>query len=636
MSASAANLADQREERGLLRFSTAGSVDDGKSTLVGRLLHDSKNLLDDQTEALKKASEKHAGKGAFSLALVTDGLRAEREQGITIDVAYRYFATQKRRFILADSPGHEQYTRNMATGASTADLTIVLVDASKGVLTQTKRHSFISSLLGVPRILVAVNKMDLVNFSEEVFEKIRRDYLEFSTKLTTKDIRFIPVAAMLGDNVVERSKNMDWYKGEPLLEYLENVYTGGDRNRVDFRYPVQLIIRGKGTYRGYAGQIASGTIRVGEEVVVLPSMRHSTVKNIEYYPDQNLESASTPQSVVLTLNDQIDISRGDMIARAGNVPRIQTQLEAIVVWMGEAPLDVKKQYILMHTSRTTKGYVDAIRYRIDVNTLSRLEAAPLHMNEIGRLSLTASTPLFFDTYDRNRTTGSFIVVDSESFLTVGAGMLIDAHPDEEAKNTANTRNLHYESGKVTRAERESKVQRKALTLWCTGLSGSGKSTIAREVEKQLFDAGVSVYRLDGDNLRSGLNADLGFGNRDRAENIRRAAHVARLLNEAGVTVLCSFISPFHKDRESARLIIGEDNFLEIYLATPLAACEERDPHGLYAQARSGQIKEFTGINSPYEPPANPDLSLRTDHISVEDAVKAVMQLVNKRGQLKSS
>lgn len=631
----AAQTADQREERGLLRFSTAGSVDDGKSTLVGRLLHDSKNLLDDQTEALKKASEKHAGKGAFSLALVTDGLRAEREQGITIDVAYRYFATQKRRFILADSPGHEQYTRNMATGASTADLTIVLVDASKGVLTQTKRHSFISSLLGVPRILVAVNKMDLVQFSEDVFERIRRDFLEFSTKLTTKDIRFIPVAAMLGDNVVDRSSNMPWYKGEPLLEYLENVYIGGDRNRVDFRYPIQLVIRNKGTYRGYAGQIASGTIRVGEEVVVLPSMRHSTVKSIEYFPDKKLESASTPQSVVLTLNDQIDISRGDMIARAGNIPRIQSQLEAIVVWMGETPLDTNKQYLIMHTSRTTKGYVDSVRYRIDVNTLSRLDPSPLQMNEIGRLSLTASAPLFFDTYDRNRTTGSFILVDSESYLTVGAGMLIDAHAEDPAKEGTPNRNLHFESGKVQRADREVKAGRRAMTVWCTGLSGSGKSTIARELEKQLFDSGLSVYRLDGDNLRGGLNVDLGFGNRDRAENIRRAAHVARLLNEAGVTVLCSFISPFQKDRELARTIIGEDNFLEVYLATPLTTCEERDPHGLYAQARSGKIKEFTGINSPYEPPANPDLSLRTDHLSVDDAVKALIQILNKRSALPS-
>lgn len=626
---------DQREERGLLRFSTAGSVDDGKSTLVGRLLHDSKNLLDDQTEAIKKASEKHTGKGTFSLALVTDGLRAEREQGITIDVAYRYFATPKRRFILADSPGHEQYTRNMATGASTADLTIVLVDASKGVLTQTKRHAFISSLLGVPRILVAVNKMDLVDFSEEVYENIRRDFLEFSTKLTTKDIRFIPVAAMLGDNVVEPSKNMDWYKGEPLLEYLENVYIGGDRNRVDFRYPIQLVIRGHDTYRGYAGQIASGTIRVGEEVVVLPSMRHSTVKGIEYFPDKNLEAASTPQSVVITLNDEIDISRGDMLARAGNVPRLQSQLEAIVVWMGESPMDVTKQYVVIHTSRNTKAYVDAIRYRIDVNTLSRLEAAPLQMNEIGRVSLTASNALFFDTYDRNRATGCFILIDPESYLTVAACMLIDSHPDETStKNKKTERNLHEEKGFVTRTDREARANRRAMTAWCTGLSGSGKSTIARELERNLFESGVAVYRLDGDSLRSGLNADLSFSNADRSENIRRVAHVARLMNEAGVTVICSFISPFQKDREFARSIVGEDNFLEIYLATPLSTCEERDPHGLYRKARAGEIKEFTGVNAPYEVPSSPDLSLRTDKMSIAEAVHMLHELLVQRSTIR--
>jgi bifunctional enzyme CysN/CysC len=628
---------EQREERGLLRFSTAGSVDDGKSTLVGRLLHDSKNLLDDQAEALKKASEKHAGKGAFSLALVTDGLRAEREQGITIDVAYRYFATQKRRFILADSPGHEQYTRNMATGASTADLTIVLVDASKGVLIQTKRHAFISSLLGVPRIIVAINKMDLVNYSQEVFENIKRDFLEFSTKLTIKDIRFIPVAAMLGDNIVEPSTNMPWYHGEPLLEYLENVYIGGDRNRVDFRFPVQLVIRGQDTYRGYAGQIASGSIRVGEPVVVLPSMRQSTVKSIDVYQQSDTESASTPQSVSITLADEIDVSRGDMIVRAGNIPRIQSKLEAIIVWMGETALNLSTQYVVMHTSRTTKAYVNAVRYRIDVNTLSRLPSAPLQMNEIGRLSLTTSQPLFYDTYDRNRNCGSFILIDPATHLTVAGGMLIDPQPEEtdsaSSSAGAQSTNLHLESGNVTREQREIKTGQRAMTIWCTGLSGSGKSTIAREVEKRLFDNNVPVYRLDGDNLRSGLNSDLRFGNRDRSENIRRAAHVARLMNEAGVTVLCSFISPFEKDRQLARTIVGEQNFLEVYLSTPLATCEERDPHGLYRKAREGEIKDFTGIDSPYEAPITPDLSIRTDRQTIEEAVALVEETLKKMSRL---
>lgn len=633
MSARSSIQEPARDEIGLLRFSTAGSVDDGKSTLVGRLLHDSKNLLDDQAEALKIASEKHAG-GAFSLALVTDGLRAEREQGITIDVAYRYFATPKRRFILADSPGHEQYTRNMATGASTADLTIVLIDASKGVLTQTKRHAFISSLLGVPRIIVAINKMDLVDFSEEVYENIRRDFLEFSVKLTTKDIRFIPVAAMLGDNVVEPSENMPWYSGETLLQYLENVYIGGDRNRVDFRFPVQLVIRDHDTYRGYAGQIASGTIRAGEEVVVLPSMRRSTVKSIDAFPDKQLPNANAPQSVVLTLNDQIDISRGDMIVRIGNVPRAQTGLEAILIWMGDTPMDPTRQYLVMHTSRSTRAYIDSVRYRIDVNTLSRHQGAPLQMNEIGRVSLTSAAPLFYDTYDRNRLTGSFILIDPESYLTVAGGMLIDSHPEDSVKaESPRSSDLHHENGHISRKQRESRAGRRAMTVWCTGLSGSGKSTIARDLEKQLFEQGGLVYRLDGDNLRSGLNADLGFAHRDRSENIRRVAHVARLMNEAGVTVLCSFISPFQKDRELARSVIGEESFLEIYLATPLAICEQRDPHGLYRKARAGEIKEFTGINAPYEAPNTPDLSLRTDKTSLADAVSMIADLLNRRSQI---
>ena len=613
----------------LLRFSTAGSVDDGKSTLVGRLLYDTGNIFDDHLDALEQRARREGG-GPLSLALLTDGLKAEREQGITIDVAYRYFSTPKRRFILADCPGHEQYTRNMATGCSTADLTILLVDARYGVVTQTKRHSFISALLGTPRIVIAVNKMDLVDYSEKVFENIRQDYTAFASKLGIREVRFIPISALLGDNVVTKSTSMPWYHGETVMEYLETVYIGSDANLVDFRFPVQYIVRPHQDYRGYAGQIASGEIRVGEEVMALPSMRRSTVASIDLYnPDpskRSLTSATSPLSVCITLTDDIDIARGDMLVRPGNVPHTADSFDAMVVWGSDTEMDPAKAYLIQHTSRRAKAYVDDIKYRVDVNSLSRMSPAPLCANDIARIHVRVSTPLFVDSYRINRATGNFILIDPDTFHTVGAGMILDRAGqhglDDDAKTPAE-RNLHLEGSLVSRAQREARANTPARTVWLTGLSGSGKSSIARALERKLFDAGLPVYRLDGDNLRSGLNSDLGFSAADRKENIRRAAEVAKLFNDAGVTVLCSFISPFAEDRARAREIIGSEYFLEVYLETPLEVCEMRDPHGLYKKARSGGLPEFTGITSPYEAPVEAALTLNTATLPLESCVSAI-------------
>ncbi|MGI6525614.1 MAG: sulfate adenylyltransferase subunit CysN [Bdellovibrionota bacterium] len=610
-------------ETSLLRFSTCGSVDDGKSTLIGRLLHDSKNIYEDQFQALP---EEASGNHAKDLALLTDGLRAEREQGITIDVAYRYFSTPKRHFILADTPGHEQYTRNMATGASTANLAILLIDARNGVVTQSKRHAFIASLLGIPRIVVTVNKMDLKDFSEEVFEKIKDDFTNFSAKLGFKEIRFIPVSALLGDNVVEPSKNMPWYRGETVMEYLENVYIAGDTNLVDFRFPVQYVIRPNQNYRGYTGQVVSGVIGVGEEVVVLPSLQRSKIAAIDTFSGK-MDSAFAPDSVTLTLTDELDISRGDMIVRANNMPKIQSNFEAMVVWMSEEELNLKQAYILRHTTNETKAFVDSVSYKVDVNTLSRLEATPLALNEIGRLTFTVTTPIFIDPYEKNRATGSFILVNPHNYRTVAAGMIIERLPQEflatkkqSLKTPQISQNIHAEESAVTRQLREAKIGHRAMTLWLTGLSGSGKSSIAREMEKKLFENDIPVYRLDGDNLRYGLNRDLGFSRKDRAENIRRTAEVARLFNQAGITVICSLISPMQKDRDAARAIVGSEYFCEVFISTALEVCESRDPHGLYQKARAGEIREFTGISSPYEVPLTPYLTIDAGELSLEESV----------------
>jgi len=624
-----------RERQTILRFSTAGSVDDGKSTLIGRLLHDSRNVLDDHLSAIKRAAGKQ--EIGHALALLTDGLRAEREQGITIDVAYRYFATKKRRFILADSPGHEQYTRNMATGASTVDLTIILVDAERGITVQTRRHAFIASLLGVPRLLLTINKMDLVGCRQERFEALKDEFTAFASRLGIKELKFVPISALEGDNVVERSARMPWYQGETVMEYLENVYVGSDRNQVDFRFPVQCVVRGARGERYFAGRIRSGAIRVGEEVTLLPSKRRSRVRSIERYSinpnDRSLEAAFAPMSVAISIEDEIDTTRGDMLVRAHNVPHIVNECEAMVVWMNEQPMQLGVQYIVMHTSRETKARVEDIQYRINVNTLSRIPAQPLALNEVGRVKLTFAKPLFLDSYRDNRDTGNFVFIDPETFDTVGAGMVLDRANDSEvhapntdlgAKGLASG-TLHREEGTIGRCDRERQFGAPARTVWFTGLSGSGKSTVAKALEQKLFSLGRPVYRLDGDNLRLGLNRDLGFSPEDRKENIRRVAEVAKLFNDAGISVLCSFISPYREDRARAREIIGDASFVEVFLSTPLAVCEARDPHGMYKRARAGEIQHFTGVSAPYDPPEAPALTVDTAVTALASCVEAILQ-----------
>ncbi|MGI6496456.1 MAG: sulfate adenylyltransferase subunit CysN [Kiritimatiellia bacterium] len=611
----------------LLRFSTAGSVDDGKSTLIGRLLRDCKGLYDDQLAAAT-ADSKRLNRDALDLALLTDGLKAEREQGITIDVAYRYFSTPRRRFIIADTPGHVQYTRNMATGASTANLAIILVDARHGVCTQSKRHGFIASLLGIPHVVVAVNKMDLVGWSQQVFESIRADYAAFSAKLSVPDVVYVPISALCGDNVVERSGNMPWYQGPPLLHILENVEIGGDRNLIDFRFPVQFVNRPNQDFRGFCGTVASGIVRPGNDIAVLPSNRRSRVKSIETF-DGPLPFAAAGQSVTLCLEDEIDVSRGDLICHPNNVPHVSCNLEAMLVWMADAPLRIGVPYVVKHTTRLTRAVVSRVFYRVDPDTLSRHEQpAEVGLNDIARISLETFTPLLWDTYEHNRATGSLILIDPVTNATVGAAMVIQrlvapgaAKP--LAPRPAST-NIRRERSLVP-AERRAAVSRvRPATLWFTGLSGSGKSTIAQALEKRLLDEGRMAVVLDGDNLRHGLNRDLGFSDADRHENLRRAAEVAALFNDAGILVITAFLSPAAADRAAARDIIGADRFMEVFVDTPLAVCEARDPKGLYRKARRGEIPGFTGIDAPYEVPEAPDLVLDTTTLSVEESVAVLL------------
>jgi bifunctional enzyme CysN/CysC len=621
----------------ILRISTAGSVDDGKSTLIGRLLHDSGNVYDDHIAALEVAARK-TGSSRPSLALLTDGLKAEREQGITIDVAYRYFSTPRRRFILADSPGHIQYTRNMATGASTADLTLILVDARLGILEQTKRHAFIASLLGVPRIAITINKMDLVNYDQSRFEALVEEFTDFAGKLGIREVKFIPISALEGDNVVTRSTRMPWYTGETVLEYLEHVYIAGDHNLVDFRFPVQYVINPDHNFRGYAGTVASGSIKVGEEILVLPSKARARVKALFHpqhtHPASESLEASAPDAVVMQLDTQIDISRGDMLVRPKNAPRVVSSCEAMLVWMSDEPSDKTKRYIIRHTSREAKAFISHIEYCVDIHTLSRTPPRSLNANDIARVTLTTTSPLFLDAYQRNRNTGNIILIDPQSFRTVAAGMIIERGASEAAEQddslAANNRNLHQEAHLVTQSEREERLGYRAATIWMTGLSGSGKSTIAKGTERELFSKGVPVFFLDGDTLRSGLNAKLGFSREDRSENLRRAAHVAALMNQAGITVICAFISPYAEDRERARTIIGSERFMEVHITAPLEVCESRDPHGLYAKARSGEISNFTGISDPYEPPSTPDLTLDTSSsTSIQNVAKLAAVVLTK-------
>ena len=635
----------QHERKDLLRFLTCGSVDDGKSTLIGRLLYDSKMIYEDQLEAMKKDSVRHGTTDTeFDPALLTDGLKAEREQGITIDVAYRYFSTAKRKFIIADTPGHEQYTRNMATGASTCDLAIILIDARAGVLTQTRRHSFIASLLGIRHIIVAVNKMDLVDYSQAVFERIVTDYTDFAARLELSDVHFLPMSALHGDNVVHKSAHMPWYTGSPLMHLLEHVYIASDANLIDFRFPVQYVNRPNPDFRGFCGTVASGVVRPGDEVMVFPSRKTSRVKAIHTFEGE-LEQAMPPLAVTLTLEDEIDVSRGDMLVHPNNIPLIATRFEAMLVWMAEEPLQPGKQYLIKQTTNTTPGVITDVRYRIDVNTLHREDAAHLALNEIGRCAFTLEKPIACDPYRKNRASGAFVVIDRLTNNTVGAGMIIDRKPEstvqpdvsERARSQApppTGRNKEgAETGLIAVAERERALHQYALTVWLTGLSGSGKSSIAERLEQRLHTAGFHAYRLDGDTLRLGLNRDLAFSVADRAENIRRIAEVARLFNQAGLIVLVPVIAPFQTDRQHAAEVIGADRFFEVYVDTPLEVCEERDVKGLYHQARAGEIADFTGISAPYEPPPTPALRLTTVGRTVEESADAVFRSIAARIRL---
>jgi bifunctional enzyme CysN/CysC len=625
----------------LLRFSTAGSVDDGKSTLIGRLLYDSKAIFDDQLEAVTRASQAR-GDAQVDLALLTDGLRAEREQKITIDVAYRYFATPRRKFIIADTPGHLQYTRNMVTGASTAELAIILIDARKGVLTQSKRHGFLATLLHIPHLVVAVNKMDLVAYEQQVYDAIVNDYKQFAAKLAVQDILFMPISALQGDNIVEKSLHMPWYDGPTLLHHLEHVNVGATRNLVDFRFPVQYVVRPHQNFRGFAGQIASGRIAPGADVVVLPAGIRSRVKAI-VTADGTLPEAIAGDSVTLTLEDEIDISRGDMLVRAQNLPQKGQQIDATLCWMSDTPLRPQGTYVVQHTTRRVSALVSHLHYRIDVDTMHREATDTLRLNEIGRVQLTTMQPLFYDPYQLNRATGSFILIDPYTNNTVAAGMMrgqsrqlsdlveSDIEPAALAARQRRSSDVTWEVGGVSSAMREQLNGHKAAVLWFTGLSGSGKSTIATKLEQRLFAHGCRTMYLDGDNLRHGLNGDLGFSDADRTENIRRAAEVARLGFSHGLITLCCFISPFRQDRAFARTLVPEGRFIEIFVKCDLDVCIRRDPKGLYARARRGEIPQFTGISSPYEEPIDPELAVETDLQSTEDIVETIMEELARRG-----
>lgn len=626
----------QHERKELLRFITCGSVDDGKSTLIGRLFYEAKMIYEDQLAAIKKDTGKFGTTGEeIDLALFTDGLEDERQQGITIDVAYRYFSTDKRKFIIADTPGHEQYTRNMATGASTADLAIILIDARHGVLVQTKRHSFIVSLLGIKHIIVAINKMDLVGYSQETFEKIRADYQGFAARLDLPDVHFLPLSALKGDNVVAQSAAMPWYNGPTLMHLLETVYIGSDRNLEDFRFPVQHVLRPNLDFRGFSGTIASGIVRKGDEIMALPSRKTSRVKSIVTF-DGELEEAFAPQSVTLTLEDEIDISRGDMVVRPGNVPRVEQKLEATLVWMSEEPMVPGKSYWFKQTSKLTPGTISTLRYQIDVNTLHRQDAPTLKLNEIGRCAVTLSQPISFDGYRRNRGTGAIIVIDRVTNATVAAGMILDRgsgesrhdHWDDEPTAVG----LHRERSNVSGEERQARFGQRPVTVLLTGMTGAGKTTLAYALERQLFDQGRAVAVLDGQNMRRGISKDLGFSSDERSENLRRSAEVARLFNDAGILVLAAFVAPEEAVRQKVAATIGGDRFVVVHVTAPLDVCRQRDPDGHYKLAEQGEMA-MPGLTSPYESPTNPDLVLETDKLPIDRCVELVLKLLESRGYL---
>jgi len=604
------------ENKSLLRFITCGSVDDGKSTLIGRLLYESKMLFDDQLEALEVDSRRVGTRGGeLDFALLVDGLAAEREQGITIDVAYRFFATERRKFIVADTPGHEQYTRNMVTGASTAELAVILIDARKGVLTQTRRHSFLVRLLGIRRVVLAVNKMDLVGYARATFETIVADYRAFAERVGIGDIVAIPLSAVYGDNVTAHSANMRWYQGPTLIEYLENVTVDSDLAAGPFRFPVQWVNRPNADFRGFAGQIARGAVRTGDRVRILPSGRESRISRI-VSADGDLERAITGQSVTLTLESEIDVSRGDVIAAADSPPQVADQFEATIVWMHDEPMLQGRAYLLKAGTRTLAATITPLKHKVNVNTLEHLPAERLELNDIGVCELELDRPIPFEPYDENRTLGGFILIDRLSNATVGAGLIHFA--------LRRSQNIHWQALDVDKQLRSRQKGQKACVLWLTGLSGAGKSTIANRIEKKLTAQGRHTYLLDGDNVRHGLNKDLGFTAQDRVENIRRVAEVARLMVDAGLIVLVSFISPFRSERRMARELFAPGEFFEVFVDTPLAEAERRDVKGLYRKARRGELKNFTGIDSPYESPENPEIRIDTTQLSADAAADSIV------------
>ena len=602
--------------KGLLRFLTCGSVDDGKSTLIGRLLYDSKLILEDHLAALERDSARHGTTGEdLDLALLVDGLEAERQQGITIDVAYRFFTTDKRGFIVADTPGHEQYTRNMATGASNADLAVILIDARKGVLTQTKRHSYICSLLGVRHLVLAVNKIDLADYDQAVFDRIVADYLAFAEPLGFASITPVPMSARHGDNVTLRSAHTPWYAGPTLLQHLETIDVESDAAKKPFRFPVQWVNRPNLDFRGFSGTIASGTVRPGDKVSVAASGRESTIARIVTY-DGDLGEARAGQAVTLTLTDEVDIARGDLLAAPTDRPEVADQFAAHVIWMGDEPLLPGRPYLMRIGTRYVPVRITSLKHKVDIDTLEHLAARTLSLNEIGECNLSSASPVAFDAYADNRETGAFILIDRYTNATVGAGMI-----EFGLRRAAN---IHRQAMLVSRADHERLNGHKPAVLWFTGLSGSGKSTIANLVERQLHERGVRTFLLDGDNVRHGLNRDLGFSDADRVENIRRVGEVAKLFVEAGVVVLCSFISPFRAERRMVRELFAQGEFFEVFVDTPLEDCIARDPKGLYVKALEGKIAHFTGVTSPYEAPEAAELTLATAALAPEDAAAKVI------------
>ena len=609
----------------LLRFLTCGSVDDGKSTLIGRLLYELGQILEDQQAALEADSRRFGTLGEeIDYALLVDGLAAEREQGITIDVAYRYFATQRRKFIVADSPGHEQYTRNMATGASVSDLAVILVDARKGVVTQTRRHTAIVHLLGIRHVVLAVNKMDLVGYEQKRFDAIVADHASFANQLGPCLVTCIPVAARSGDNVTRTSEAMPWYQGPSLLSHLENIDVGQDLAEAEFLMPVQWVSRPNLDFRGFAGTIARGRIGQGSEVVILPSARTTRIRGVSH-PDGEIRSAEAGDAVTLLLEDEIDASRGDVIAAAGTRPEVTDQVAAHLIWMSDEPMLPGRSYLIKCATQTVTGSISTLKHKVDVDTLEDVAGRSLTLNEIGFCNLSFGRPIVFTPYGENRTLGAFIVIDKISNQTVGAGMI--------RFGLRRAANVHWQAIDIDRGVRAAQKGQKPICLWFTGLSGSGKSTIANALDRKLYAMGHHAAMLDGDNVRHGLNRDLGFTDADRVENIRRVAEVARLMTDAGLITMVSFISPFRSERRMARELFDTDSFFEVFVDTPIEICEARDAKGLYAKARAGLIKNFTGIDSDYEAPENAEFHLAGGEEDVEQIVDTLIEGLQKRGVL---